>query len=54
MFYIQKLNLVFYDKIDIYINTPIKISSDENQDFSFYKGKTVISEMTVNIEMHIV
>ena len=38
--------IVFDDKIEIYLNTPIRKDPDESRDFSFYKGHSLMTILT--------
>ncbi|MBO5982762.1 MAG: hypothetical protein J6Q06_02690, partial [Clostridia bacterium] len=38
--------IVFDDKIEIFLNTPIRKDPDEGRDFSFYKGISLFPVIT--------
>ena len=46
--------VLYNDRIEIYINSPIKNGSDDSQGFSFYKGFiSVQSVQTMELEMYV-
>ena len=46
--------VLYNDRIEIYINSPIKNGSDDSQGFSFYKGfVSVQSVQTMELEMYV-
>lgn len=54
---IVKEIIVYNDKIDIFLNSPIRMSPDENRGFSFYKKQLTMSihiepyELNIEVEM---